>query len=352
MSASPRSEQRDSMNPRERMQARKRAKADARARQLKQASKAEFHQNKLKAAQNKFAVSGSTSKSGSSANTLSRAASVDVFEDVSMADMTSNEDPSSGTMSEPPFYSSQSMNEYPRAIMTIQELDDESANLQDDEEEEDEIQEEIDELKHTLAEHTMQIEEIKKTILMKRKEQLSDSDDNDDGSDVETLLNEQEQTMRTMRLQQEKKENECKFNQQQNVIGNRQNANKNADGYKSVKSPNNIDVSYNERMNDDDRMDEDEDGDSDESSEEMPIGRLMDRIEFIKRKCVDGMGLEGFKIAYNLMKQLQYEDKDEFVDAINNKIRQLCKTPNVSKSRIEKYRSLIDQLLFIEANCS
>ena len=84
----------------------------------------------------------------------------------------------------------------------------------------------------------------------------------------------------------------------------------------------------------------------------MPIGRLVDRIEFIKRKCVSGMGLDGFKIAYNMMKQLQYEDKDELVAAIDNKIRQLCNKRNVSKSRVQKYRSLIDQLLFIEANCS
>ena len=315
MSVSPESE--TSMNPRERMQARKRAKADARARQLKQASKLEFHQNKLQAAQNKYQVSGNAADA-----TMSRAASLSVFDDVSIQDRDIISDQSSGgTMSEPPYLVS-TMKEYSRDIMTIKEGDDESANLDDndddEQEEEDEIAEEIDELKQTLMEHINQIEEIKNTILMKKKEQLSDSDNDneDDGNevdDVETLLNEQEQTMKTMRFQEEMKIQENKNIEQ-----------------------NHIDI----------------DCESDESSEEMPIGRLVDRIEFIKRKCVSGMGLDGFKIAYNMMKQLQYEDKDELVAAIDNKIRQLCNKRNVSKSRVQKYRSLIDQLLFIEANCS
>ena len=331
MSVSPESEPKMSSNmtARERMQARKRAKADARARQLKEASKLEFHQNKLQAAQNKYQVSGrivGNANNSNADNTMSRAASMGIFEDVSMQDRDIISDISSGgAMSEPPYLIS-TMNEYSRDIMTIKEAENESVNIEEEEEEEeeeqeeDEIAEEIDELKQTLVEHINQIEEIKKTILLKKKEQLSDSD-NDGVDDVETLLNEQEQTMKTMRFQNNMDQDEDEDEEE------------NEDGAK------------------DEYKVEDEESES-SSSEEMPIGRIVDRIEFIKRKCISGMGLQGFKIGYNLMKQLQYEDKDELVSAIDNKIRQLCNKPNISKSRVEKYRGLIDQLLFIEANCS
>merc|ERR1712173_390290 len=120
--------------------------------------------------------------------------------------------------------------------------------------------------------------------------------------------------------------------------------------YHQVNSPNNIDMTYNQRVV---RNSTDEESD-DESSEEMPIGRLADRIDFIKRKCIEGMQLDGFRIAYNLMKKLQYESNADIVSMIDGKIEQLCNQngQKVSKSRVKKYKSLIDQLLFIEANCS
>merc|ERR1712154_662955 len=95
-------------------------------------------------------------------------------------------------------------------------------------------------------------------------------------------------------------------------------------------------------------MEEMEEESDDESSEEMPIGRLADRIDFIKRKCIEGMQLDGFRIAYNLMKKLQYESNADIVSMIDGKIEQLCNQngQKVSKSRVIKYKSLIDQLLF------
>ena len=335
------------------MQARKRAKADARAAQLKQAQDQQFLVNKLQAQHNKYSVTGKVPNNGNGTQSvqslqaprMGRAASMDIFDEM-LSDDTNGD---SGGMSEP-----QIISEYDRAINTIiertEEIMDSDIEDDDDELDDDLIQDEIDELKQTLAEHTVQIEEIKNTILVKQKEQFSDSD-SADAEDVEAMLNQQEKTMRTMRIQEMAQQEAMKMN----AVKQRHHPMKNdiENGvYRKVTSPNNIDAVYHQRsVIDQHQMDIDEE--SEESSdEEMPIGRLVDRIEFIKRKCVTAMGVEGFKMAYSLMKQLQYEDKADLVEAIDNKIKQLCVHKKVSKSRVVKYRSLIDQLLFIEANCS
>eukprot|EP01083_Nonionella_stella_P086476 240295_1 len=281
MSVSPAPESEIHMNPRQRMEARKRARADLRAQQLKEANKIVYKNNKIIAQKNKQI---------NTAQGMQRAVSMEVLDELINDDLSRI--PHDGAQSEPPF-----MNEMARDIATIKE--DET-----DDEEEEIIQEEIDELKQTLIEQTMQIDEIKETILKQRKEQLSESDEEDD---VETLLTQQEKTVQTLRMQviQPVIENEMELDEE-----------------------------------------------SDESSEEMPIGRLVDRIEFIKRKCVEGMGLDGFRIAYNLMKQLQAQNNVQIIEIVDNKIKNLCINPNVSKYRVKKYRALIDQLLFIEANCS
>merc|ERR1712129_5659 len=187
---------------------------------------------------------------------------------------------------------------------------------------------------------------------MKRKEQLNESDDDADVvvDDVENMLNKHEQTMKTMRLEEEvrKSQESIKAKVSEIAVYNAENV-----VYQQVDSPNNIDVSYNQRISMEELNEhlEDEEDES-SSSDEMPLGRLAVRIEFIKRKCIDGMQLDGFRIAYNLMKKLQYQDKSEAL--IADKIEQLCNLngQKVSKSRVNKYKSLIDQLLFIEANCS
>jgi len=303
------------LNPRERMEQRKRAKADERAKLLKQANKVDFHQNKLIAKQNKLKTTG-----------IPRAASLEDYHlNLKHDEITKYDE---DALSEPPLENMKNMknmnnmNDMNMAIDTIQE----KTEYEEEEEEDEIIQDEIDELKQTLKEHTMQIQQIKNSILLKRKELINsddieqDAENVNDGDDVETLLNAQEQNMKTINLQ-------------------KLNLNENEPVYKEIKSPNNIDATYHQRQ-----FVEISD---DESSEEMPIGRLVERIEFIKRKCIEGMGLDGFKMIYHEMKQIQYEDKK--IDDI--KIKQQCHDSNVSKSRVRKYRSLIDQLLFIEANC-
>merc|ERR1712048_185681 len=175
---------------------------------------------------------------------------------------------------------------------------------------------------------TMQIEDIKNTILMRQKEQMSASDDDDD---VEMLLNNHEQTMKTMRLQQEIRKSQESINAKVNEIDvhNAENIE-----YHQVTSPNNIDMTYNQRI----VRNSMEEKSEDDSSEEMPIGRLADRIDFIKRRCIEGMQLDGFRIAYNLMKKLQYESNADIVSMIDGKIEQLCNQngQKVSKSRVIK----------------
>eukprot|EP00488_Nonionellina_sp_1-RS-2012_P000090 TRINITY_DN1031_c0_g2_i1.p1 TRINITY_DN1031_c0_g2~~TRINITY_DN1031_c0_g2_i1.p1 ORF type:complete len:129 (-),score=56.56 TRINITY_DN1031_c0_g2_i1:123-488(-) len=118
------------------------------------------------------------------------------------------------------------------------------------------IEDEIDELKHTLIEHTMQIEEIKKTIAIKRKEQLSESDNEDDeendGEDVEMMLNKHEEVLKTMRM-------EININDNENNVRNDINCNE--------INPNEMEI---------------EEYESDESSEEMTDRSIGDRIAFIK----------------------------------------------------------------------
>merc|ERR1719319_1642412 len=140
------------------------------------------------------------------------------------------------------------------------------------------------------------------------------------------MLNAQEQTMKTMRMALQTQSTSAETQQRTSTTTTKgiQNANANSkiihSKYVRRDAPNNIDTTYRERV------EKEEASSSDcSSSSEMPIGRLADRIEFIKRKCVMAMGLDGFRAAYNLMQKLQYEEQEEVgVDEIETKIRMLC----------------------------
>jgi hypothetical protein len=273
---------------------------------------------------------------------------------------------------------------------------------------------EIDELKQTLAQHTMQIEVLSHTIRMKQQKTQQSSTDSESESESETETETETETeaeaeqataktgdddvggdiedIETMLLNQERTMRESNIHliqqaAQKAVQSASENASENASQHASdrhskvstrltllkkgtsksnlnVRKPNlsasDIDIDPSPtptptptptQINADSMAIETDE--SSESSDEMPIGRLADRIEFIKNKCIAGMSLEGFQVAYTLMKKLQFtHDRTDMNDAINNKIKQLCNDRNVSQSRVRKYRSLIDQLLFIEVNCS
>jgi len=81
----------------------------------------------------------------------------------------------------------------------------------------------------------------------------------------------------------------------------------------------------------------------------VPVGRLADRIRMIRERCLEGLGKEGFKRAYSLLKNSGTDFDSDGFDRLHEKMKLIC-PKNMSKKRIWNYRNLIDQLLFIEEN--
>ncbi|ETO07978.1 hypothetical protein RFI_29412 [Reticulomyxa filosa] len=319
------------MNPRERMLARKRAEADARAFELRQASQSEFHSRKMQAQLNKLAVRGGAE--------INQQSLLKISDDLHLP-------------------------EKQEVSMLCENFETKQERLSEGKKEEEEEEEEEEEHQIEDGNIEAEIEELRKlpfpkdTIAADNKvgssiddsqnvDYLVPEESDDSGSDIESMLVKQEKQVSAQFQQlQTHSVNEDKPNYDINDNGGDSNDNKNInDKCEAI-----VVVDHEEEDNSASET-EPECDNSSESSGDIPTGRLADRIQQIKNQCIECVGFKEFQLAYALVKTLSFEEKHKNSQEIHEKLKKICSGNDVPNSKIERLLSLIDEILFIEANC-
>lgn len=417
------------LSHKERIAAKKIAEADARAAAIAESQKKDFEVRQIQAQQTKIKVHGADNRNVSESPLVG-------VEDTS-DDIVYDQSPGSDVVSEPAFIKRGKSDAHKISLSDVEDdanisdtpndIDNSDNDIQayntDDENEDKELQKEIDILKQTLAEQTAQIRQLKETLHQRKADELKthrehltsnhsnndeNQDDSDDsGSDVETLLFQQELSLRNQAKQKVANlKRKMNANKAKPKFTKHNDTSKSSSTLQAQKYPSdtssmppletNIDKisknaspdnrtfnqykSYDEYLQHIEKQHfdamsrmpdvstdypiqkiQEESGEYEEDcassssgssdDDKLHTGKLADRVAGIKQKCISKMGQTGFHMGYQYLKKLETTEDIEPKEKKINTFRKLFKE-EISNKKIQKYIALIDQLLFIEANYS
>ena len=354
----------DHLNHKERIAAKKIAEADARAAIIAESQKKEFEARQMDAERIKHKIYGEPTKSPNARDSPQISISIQNPSNNFLDAKPENEE--NDICSEPSLVHRESKanckyNSYSDVenVSEGNENENEEAELvestTDDEVEEKEIQEEIEILKQTLAEQTSQIQHLRETLHQRKVNELGKSKKNhpttttvssdtesgsdDSGSDVESMLEKQEMT-----LKNEAKQRLANLKKKMSVRNDSNIKTSNAadnDQLKPTVTKTKDNRTFNQYQSYDEYLKQieneypieqiaEESGEFQHDSESsddanLHTGKLIDRIRNIKQKCASAMGMKGFQIAYQYMKTLQESDRNDSDSNINKKFEKFEK---------------------------